>query len=396
MTSLNTIQSEYDAIVVGGGMVGASLAVTLAGQNKSVLLLETFIPSTDALSSPPLRVSAINLFSERWLEQQGIWQHINDASKWPFEELATWDQPQHKLVFSAAEIGEAHLGYLVRNEAIQLAALEQVNSLNGVTLSQARLTSFEQSASSVQAMLSLGDESLSVNAKLVFGADGAMSSVRALAGIGTSGWQYQQQCFCLTIKTQFENLKQTFQEFQPSGPKAYLPLAENYASLIWYDAGEQIQTLKTLNNAALKRKVMEIFPELPGDFDVVQTASFPLTRRQAKRYFNGRIVLVGDAAHTINPLAGQGVNLGYQDLAAIEQLLMDWDWEDSKLLEKQLKQYQLKRKTQAMVMSGAMDSFYHLFSNDNNTLRSIRSQFLSLADRSGLAKKLVLKKAVGM
>lgn len=187
----------------------------------------------------------------------------------------------------------------------------------------------------------------------------------------------------------------TWQEFQPSGPKAFLPLNQGFASLIWYDSPQRIKQIKQLSHDAIKQQVLETFPKLAGDFEVMQLASFPLTRRQANRYIDGRVVLVGDAAHTINPLAGQGVNLGYKDVMELSEQLRLIDLNNNTYVEKALAVYQRKRKAESLIMSSAMDSFYTLFSNDKTPFKILRKGLLSVANKFESAKKLVLKKAVG-
>ena len=410
--SINSVKNtEFDFVIVGGGMVGASLAVSLAkshGPDCSILLLERTAPETNCLEQIPLRVSAVNRYSEQWLNDIGCWDNIDASSACVFKRLATWEKGSARLEFSAAEIGETHLGHLIRNEALQLASFKSLYSQysNQVSvLYDTDLTSFSNiSETEVDVTLtSLGsdpDETkervANVKTKLLIGADGANSRVRQLAKIGCSGWDYEQHCFCVTIKTDFETQDITWQEFQPSGPKAFLPLNNGFASLIWYDSRNEIPKLKSMSKEVLKDKIKSVFPSLPGDFDVMLTASFPLTRRQANNYVDSRLVLVGDAAHTINPLAGQGVNLGFKDNAVLTELLNDIDLNDELALTKALNSYQKKRKADSLLMSGVMDSFYHLFSNEKPPLQMLRKGLLGVASQLPLAKKAVMKKALGL
>lgn len=390
---------QFDVVIIGGGMVGICQAVALSKQNKSVLLVERSEPQSSWLEKAPLRVSAINLFSEKYLNELGVWPHIQDTDKQVFEQLATWEGRTKPLVFSNQDIGESHLGYLIRNEALQLAGYQaaEQNELGISFLYGSTLTTISNLESGVQLTFEQDEKSspLVVTASLVIGADGANSQVRQLANIGITGWDYQQHCLSITIKTDFPAQTITWQEFQPSGPKAFLPLADGYASLIWYDSADKIATLKHLSNAELKKEILATFPPLAGDFEVAQFASFPLTRRQANDYYNNRVVLVGDAAHTINPLAGQGVNLGYQDVHKLTELLTDIDLTDAGQLKSALKQYQRIRKVQTNIMSSAMDSFYLLFSNNKSVFKHLRGALLTVASQFTWAKKQVLKKAVG-
>lgn len=402
MVDLNSLNlCQFDVVVVGGGMVGATQAIALQNAGLSILLLEQRVPQQDELARPPLRVSAVNLASETLLQSLGIWSAIGESDKCRFDQLATWEQRDNKLIFDATEIERPHLGYLVRNEAIQLAAFDRIlnTSENKITLSNAHLSSLKQDDDKVTLRLSEPGSSknqVDVFAKLVIGADGALSKTRQLAHIGTTGWEYAQHCFSITIKTEFPTQHITWQEFQQTGPKAFLPLENGYSCLIWYDAPQTIAQLKQLSPEALKQKIINCFPPLVGDFNVVTSASFPLVRRQANQYFNGRVVLVGDAAHVINPLAGQGVNLGFKDVETLMELLNNTDLSQHGLLASSLRRYQFKRKADAQIMSGAMDLFYHSFSNDKAVLKSVRNIVLGVVHNQAWLKAQALKKAVGL
>jgi 2-octaprenyl-3-methyl-6-methoxy-1,4-benzoquinol hydroxylase len=397
-------QQFYDVVIVGGGMVGAAQAVALAKQQKRVLVIEKTIPVATVLQQTPLRVSAINLASEKYLSELGIWPHINQSSKCMFNQLATWEQRHKPLVFSAEDIGTEHLGHLIRNEALQLAAFDEINVLgqnNPEIMTGCKINKIEQTNEYATLFVSDMDNDNTnvnfntINCSLLIGADGAFSQVRNLSDIGTTGWDYQQHCLSLTIKTQFPTQHITWQEFQPSGPKAFLPLEDGYSALIWYDAAEEIKKLSALTNEQLKAQVLNRFPALVGEFDVVAKAAFPLTRRQANQYVKGRVVLVGDSAHTINPLAGQGVNIGYKDVEELSKLLTEIDMSERAALFQALSKYEKTRKRESLIMSAAMDSFYSLFSNNKTAMKLVRTGLLNLANKFEWAKKQVLKKAVG-
>lgn len=393
-------QQFYDVVIVGGGMVGAAQAVALAKQHKRVLVIEKAIPDATVLQQTPLRVSAINLASEKYLSELGIWPHINQSSRCMFNQLATWEQRHKPLVFSAEDIGTEHLGHLIKNEALQLAAFDEINSLdqnNLEIMTGCKINKIEQTRQQTTLFVSdmSDDNSKTINCSLLIGADGAFSQVRSLSDIGTTGWDYQQHCLSVTIKTEFPTQHITWQEFQPSGPKAFLPLEDGYSVLIWYDQASQIKELSELSNEQLKAQVLERFPALAGEFDVVAKAAFPLTRRQANQYVKGRVVLVGDSAHTINPLAGQGVNIGYKDVEELSKLLTDVELSECGSLFQALSKYEKTRKRESLIMSAAMDSFYSLFSNNKTAMKLVRTGLLNLANKFEWAKKQVLKKAVG-
>lgn len=386
------MENKFDVIIIGGGMVGAAAAVSFAKQNKRVALIENHVPKRESLELPPLRVSAVNLYSEAFLTQCGIWANIEESASNQFKRLATWEKRHQVLMFNSEEIDRAHLGHLIRNEALQQAAFDTFTQFGDlIQVCSDEVSSIEQDSQQVR--VQLGEQQLL--ARLLIGADGAQSVTRRMMKVGQTGWQYQQSCLSITIKAEDFEQDITWQEFQESGPKAFLPLTNNHHALIWYDNKQRVKELSQLDDAQLKQEIIATFPPLPGDFDIVQHASFPLARTQANQYVKGNIVLVGDAAHTINPLAGQGVNLGYKDVSVLSDLLKDIDWQSEAAFDKALREYQLKCKAQSLLMSSMMDAFYLLFSNQNSVLASIRQTALQLAGSANVAKKWVLNKAVG-
>ncbi|MDU0354862.1 FAD-dependent monooxygenase [Paraglaciecola aquimarina] len=224
-----------------------------------------------------------------------------------------------------------------------------------------------------------------------------------MSNIGVIGWQYAQQALGISIKTNTDTQDITWQQFTTDGPLAFLPLYDGFGSLVWYNTAENIRWLKSLSNEKLKQEIVQTFPAELVDFEVLATASFRLTRMHANRYFKGHVVLVGDAAHTINPLAGQGVNLGFKDVTALLQSL---DKSTAKFGHQQalnavnrqqwLTAYQSARRLDNGLMMSAMDSLYGVFSNDFPPFSIIRNLGLKLANRSGPLKKQALKYAMGI
>ena len=388
-----------DFCINGGGMVGAALALGLAQQQYNVVVIEPFLPKPFSESDgPDLRVSAISDASVTLLEALGAWQHIKAMRVKPYTGLSVWDEPQHRTDFTAQSINVPQLGYFVENRLLQLGclqALEQFENVTVITGQKVKRIALEQTA-----MITLADDT-QIQAQWLVGADGANSQVRQAAGIGTNGWQYAQQAMGITVEMQKPVDAITWQQFTPSGPKAFLPMFGNYASLVWYDSVDELKRLKSLNNTQLTQEIMSAFPqELTlnnNTFTVVDKAVFPLTRSHANSYIKGCSVILGDAAHTINPLAGQGVNLGFKDIEAFLSVTAKRMPLHSDAFVSALKQdFETPRKRDNLIMMTAMDGFYTLFSNDVAPIKWIRNQFLSVAQRVEPAKKEVLKYAIGM
>lgn len=388
-----------DFCINGGGMVGAALALGLAQQQYNVVVIEPFLPKPFSESDgPDLRVSAISDASVTLLEALGAWQHIKAMRVKPYTGLSVWDEPQHRTDFTAQSIDVPQLGYFVENRLLQLGCLQALEDFENVTVitgQKVKRIALEQTAT-----ITLDDDT-QIQAQWLVGADGANSQVRQAAGIGTNGWQYAQQAMGITVEMHKPVDAITWQQFTPSGPKAFLPMFGNYASLVWYDSVDELTRLKSLNNMQLTQEIMSAFPqELTlnnNTFTVVDKAVFPLTRSHANSYIKGCSVILGDAAHTINPLAGQGVNLGFKDIEAFLSVTAKRMPLHSDAFVSALKQdFETPRKRDNLIMMTAMDGFYTLFSNDVAPIKWIRNQLLSVAQRIEPAKKEVLKYAIGM
>ncbi|MCB4436652.1 FAD-dependent monooxygenase [Alteromonas sp. McT4-15] len=388
-----------DFCINGGGMVGAALALGLAQQQYKVVVIEPHLPNAFSESDgPDLRVSAISESSVTLLKALGAWDYIKAKRVKPYIGLSVWDDPQHRTDFTADSIDVEQLGYFVENRLLQLGCLEALEHYDNVTVI---------SGTKVQS-LSLGDTANvtldngnRIEAQWLIGADGANSQVRQAAGIGSTGWQYAQQAMGITIKLDKPVDAITWQQFTPSGPKAFLPMFDNYASLVWYDSADELKRLKSLNNTQLSQEVINAFPhELTQNdnrFTIVDKAIFPLTRSHANSYVKGCCVLLGDAAHTINPLAGQGVNLGFKDVETFLSVTANHAPLDSLEFAKALsRDFESPRRRDNLVMMTVMDGFYTLFSNDIAPIKWIRNQLLSVAQNIEPAKKQVLKYAIGI
>lgn len=393
---MKTSQKRVDAVVVGGGMVGAAAALGLARVGLSVALLEHQAPQVfDAHSSPDLRISSIGCTSVDLLKQLNVWPGVQQMRLAPYRRLETWEWESARVAFDATSLGLPELGFMVENRILQLALWQQVEQCENLTLHcPTRLQSLQRVQDHWQVTLSSSE---TFQACLLVGADGAHSQVRQLAGIGTSGWQYRQACMLITVETNAPQQDVTWQQFFPSGPRAFLPLYDQWASLVWYDSPQRIRQLQALPMAQLKREIAAAFPCRLGSVKAHAARSFPLVRRHAQRYVQPGLVLLGDAAHTINPLAGQGVNLGYRDVDALLAIVegtreQGEDW----ACEEVLMRYQRRRRTDNLLMQSGMDLFYTTFSNNLVPLSVARNMALMVAQRAGKLKEHALKYALGL
>ncbi|MFD3432102.1 FAD-dependent monooxygenase [Alteromonas macleodii] len=396
-----------DFCINGGGMVGAALALGLAQQQFKVAVIEPYLPAPfNAETGPDLRVSAISEASVTLLKALGAWEHIAAMRVKPYTGLSVWDDPAHRTDFTAQSIDMPQLGFFVENRLLQLGCHHALKQFDNVELITGQTVQDIQLTNTAKVSLSNGR---TIEASWLVGADGANSQVRKAAGIGTTGWQYAQQAMGITIKMENAVEPVTWQQFTSSGPKAFLPMFDNFASLVWYDSPDELKRIKSLKASQLESEILKTFPdELTRNgnrFSVIDKAIFPLTRSHANQYVKGRCVLVGDAAHTINPLAGQGVNLGFKDVETFLSVCTEFkpfgsdnalSLTDKVFSQRLISNYEKPRKRDNLVMMTAMDGFYTLFSNDVAPIKWIRNQLLSVAQRIEPAKQEVLKYAIGL
>ena len=384
-----TYNAEY--IVVGGGMVGSAAALGLAQLGHSVIVLEAF-PAKEYSSEqgPDLRMSALAMASVQLLDDLGAWSHIQTMRVQPYSSLAVWEETWAKTQFDASEVGQSLLGYFVENRITQLGLAQAMQADEHITILNDKASSIDSSKAVVRT-----ESGKLLTGDWVIAADGVHSQVRKQTGIATVGWEYDQQAMGINVRNHYASEEQaqaaqalTWQAFKPSGPVAFLPMHEHYASLIWYDSPQRLAELEMMTPQELTQAIKAHFPAEVGEFEILNQARFPLVRMHAQQYVKDKVILIGDAAHAINPLAGQGVNLGFADVRCLLNVIAE---------QKSLKRYyQLPRQAANAQMMNSMDVLYHLFSNTNAILKPLRNLGLFLAQRGGLAKRQVIKHAMGL
>ena len=402
----------YDVLVVGSGMVGAAIATALGQQGISVAVFDRSLPEPLADNAPPeLRVSALSYASEQILRNLGAWPYIQNLRTCPYRQMAVWEKLHHpwgeevvsrpnKTLFDATGINHPQLGFIVENRVTQLGLLRAMKACDRVRLvCPAQIESIKVNSGTPEITLTDGQN---FSGRLLVGADGANSRVREEASLGLEQKDYEQRCLVATVEIEGGCRDITWQAFTPTGPEAFLPLPDidgrSYGSVVWYNLPEQVRRLELLSDEAFVLELSNTFPaELPAIKKVLERGSFPLARRHALEYVRQGVALVGDAAHTINPLAGQGVNLGFQDAAWLAQVVS----EAVKAGEnpgdvKVLTRYSDIRRGENQKMMSLMDGFYHTFSNDNKPLKIIRNIGLAVAGNTPLAIRPVMKYAMGM
>ncbi len=398
---------NFDCVVVGGGMVGAASALALSQLGLTVALVEQYEPkSFDKSQDLDLRVSAISLASEYLLEQLGAWSQIKQWRTCAYKRLGVWEDEYAYTEFNAKEIEQSHLGHIVENRLVQLSLWQEIKAQKNIQIfCPEKLLSLVQDNEKVTVVL----EQSSFTAKLVVAADGANSQVRQLVNIGITSWDYQQSAMLINVKTQRSQQDITWQHYLPSGPMAFLPLSKEalnnsaklpleqngYASLVWYQQRDEIKRLSSLTYLQLQQEIMAVFPKRLGAIEVLGKGAFPLTRRHANTYQKKRVLLLGDAAHTINPMAGQGVNLGFKDVKALQCVIAsaigDGEcWHSTHVLGR----YEQMRRKDNLLMQSTMDVLYHAFSHPSPVIRTLRNTSLLAMSKVPLLNSVFKHKAL--
>lgn len=400
-------QSSYDVIIVGGGIVGATLACALGNSTLRVAVIEAHTaPTVWPTDSRDLRVSAVTSGSMRIFNALGVWQRMVAARVSPFREMHVWDADSPGVIhFDSAAIGVDTLGYIVENRVIQAALYERCQEFSNLDwMNSVRITGMDFANEHVTLHT---EHAQQLQARLVVGADGPDSGVRQLAGITTRGRDYQQTAVVASVKTSASHRHTAWQRFLPDGPLAFLPLTDNYTSIVWSLPPERAAYMLSLDDthfmaelqAALGSDEQQTEPDkgLGTIESVGPRASFPLRLIHADRYVQDRLALVGDAAHTIHPLAGQGVNLGLSDAAVLAQLLIEAAAKKSDVgALSTLRRYERWRKGDNLAMVAALEAIKHLFGSNLAPLRLLRHRGLQLTNAATPVKNLIMRRAMGL
>jgi len=400
--------TDFDIAICGAGMVGATLAALLRSdpvlRDLRVALIETHFPAQAPGTEVDIRVSAISRASQRILTHAGAWQLLPAAQRAPYGDMVVWDalsgaDSREALRFSASSLGEPDLGHIVANNCLQWAALEAAANANE------RITRFATELAGITvdedaARLSLTD-GRHFSARLVIGADGAHSVSRNCVGITTHARPYRQTALVTHVRTEQPHRQTAWQRFLPQGPIAFLPLNDGRSSIVWTTTPEHAAELLQLDEATLAAQIAAAGDHVLGAVEMAAPrAAFPLRLAQVDEYCRHRFVLVGDAAHSMHPLAGQGVNLGFMDIASLAQVLSEARQAgasvDALSELRVLRRYERWRKTENSVALGLVDVLNRLFSNEQRSAGALRRTGLRLIQQLPLVKRSLMLRALGM
>jgi len=397
INATDAASQQWDVIVVGGGMVGAALAVGLGKENFKVLVLERQAPDLDwnPNSAYQSRVSALTRASENILKNLGAWPGIERRRYHPFTAMHVWDEVSPaEMHFSAEDMGEPNLGYTVENKLVQAAIWEPMIELANVkVLIGENIENLDLKSEQACLLLEGGFE---LNADLVVAADGAMSQVRQLANIGLETHDYEQCAVVGCVKTELSHQDTCWQRYCKDGPFAFLGMVNNVSSVAWYLPIDKMQWALSLSDELFAEQLSQASDwKLGSVTEVAQRTAFPLVRRHAEHYVKPHLALVGDAAHTINPQAGQGVNLGFLDAAALIETLVEARKNNKPIGQfSVLRRYERWRRGDNALVQRSMEGFDWLFKQDASLKTSFRKMVLPIANNIKPVKNLLMSQAL--
>lgn len=391
---------DTEVVIVGGGMVGLTLATALGGAGIETVLLDALAPETVLDPGFDGRVSALAHASCRMLEAIEVWPRLAPDAQ-PILDILVSDGRLDRgaspvfLHFDHRALDGAPLGQIAENRHIRAALLEAVGETESVTWhAPARVARTVADMAGVTVTLADG---ASLRARLCVAADGRDSRLRKAAGIKTIGWSYPQTAIVATVAHEYPHHGVAQEYFLPSGPFAILPMTGNRSSLVWTERADLAPAILALDAPAFGQEMRRRFGSYLGATEVVGPRfSYPVGLQQARRYVAPRLALVGDAAHVIHPIAGQGLNLGLKDVAALAELVadaarlgLDLGGADT------LARYERWRRTDSVVLAVVTDGLNRLFSNDRAPVRLVRDLGLGAVDRLPPLKRLLMRHARG-
>lgn len=389
---------SYDIVISGAGIVGLTLALALKSSELKVAVIDPKAQVKTLSDEPELRVSAINIASQGVFDDIGVWDNIIKQRAQPYSHMTVWDKDSFAIIdFDHKQVNQASLGYIVENAVITNALLESAMVAPHITLlatdSVAKVDTHEHGCF----IQTTNGELLTT--KLLVGADGGQSKVRQQADMPQTFWDYEQAAIVATVRTALPHGNCARQVFTEAGPLALLPLFDDHlCSIVWSQDTERAQALLALNDEQFSRDLTATFDNTLGMTELVsERQSFPLTMRYTRQWLKHGQIVLGDAAHTIHPLAGQGANLGILEAHELAETLKMLHGQQKSIAEvKKLRGFERASKHEAVKMIATMEGFKRLFHGTNPLLKLVRGVGLSAVNQLPMLKQKIILQAMGM
>ena len=403
---------KFDLLIVGAGMVGLTLALALRKSTNLTIAIADTLPIAELTSEPEVRVSAINVASKTLFENLAVWQAINKQRLQAYQNMHIWDKAGlGKLDFSINDLNDfpkhEHLGWIIENKVIRNALWKKAEQDEGISFfTQSKLANIAVGESEVFASFEAPADNPAnsmpapIIAKLVVGADGANSWLRKQMDMPMITRDYDHHALVATVKCSQGHKNTAWQVFLPTGPLAFLPLYphnSDVCSIVYSTSPEEAKRLTALSTEDFAKELTAASDGELGNVELLSKRhTHPLTMRLAQNFVKDRMVLIGDAAHTIHPLAGQGVNLGLLDAAALAQSLASLTSEQDLAEQKNLKAFARYRKAEAVEMIAAMEAIKQIFAVQQSGFKLLRGLGMNLLNNIKPAKKLLVEQALGL
>ena len=396
---------EFDIAIVGAGLVGSSLACAIVQQDKTQSIRIALIEASNDVQyftseSFDPRVVALTQASQNLLRRLGVWEDIEQARACAYSDMHVWDgEGTSEIHFTSADVRANYLGHIVENSVIVTALRKKIAQHSQITLVQP--VSVESLENGNGVTITLSNDQI-IFARLLIAADGAHSKVRELAEFETREWDYGHKAIITTVQTELPHQSTAWQRFMRTGPLAFLPLpttnGKYFCSIVWSAQSEFADDLMQMSATEFNARLAQSFEHKLGKI-IHSSERFivPLRQRHAKTYIQPHIVLVGDAAHNIHPLAGQGVNLGLLDVAALSQEIERASERNIPLNDFSiLRRYQRQRLANNLIMMSAMEAFKRLFGSESLVVTLLRNTGMRQLNSLTELKKIIVKTAMGL